>query len=79
MVTNIGLHKVRQCLILPICFLGYSENRLVDIIPFVGAGVGRTMSHNLYATGLSAGVQASFRLSKLMRLYAEAGWNRYER
>ena len=59
-------------------FLGYSENRLVDIIPFVGAGVGRTMSHNLYATGLSAGVQASFRLSKLMRLYAEAGWNRYE-
>ena len=38
-------------------FLGYSENRLVDIIPFVGAGVGRTMSHNLYATGLSAGVR----------------------
>ncbi|MFC2329049.1 OmpA family protein [Prevotella nigrescens] len=59
-------------------FLGYSENRLVDIIPFVGAGVGRTMSHNLYATGLSAGLQASFRLSKLLRVYGEAGWNRYE-
>ena len=59
-------------------FLGYSENRLVDIIPFVGAGVGRTMSKNLYATGLSAGLQASFRLSKLLRVYGEAGWNRYE-
>jgi len=59
-------------------FLGYSENRLLDIIPFVGAGVGRSMSHNYYATGLSAGVQASARLSKFTRLYAEAGWNRYE-
>ena len=59
-------------------FLGYSENRILDIIPFVGAGVGRTMSKDLYATGLSAGLQASARLSKQMRLYAEAGWNRYE-
>jgi len=59
-------------------FLGYSENRLLDIIPFVGAGVGRSMSHDYYATGLSAGVQASARLSKFTRLYAEAGWNRYE-
>lgn len=59
-------------------FLGYSENRLLDIIPFVGAGVGRSMSHDYYATGLSAGVQASVRLSKVIRIYAEAGWNRYE-
>ena len=59
-------------------FLGYSENRLLDIIPFVGAGVGRSMSHDYYATGLSAGVQVSARLSKFTRLYAEAGWNRYE-
>ncbi len=59
-------------------FLGYSEKRLLDIIPFVGAGVGRSMTHNYYATGLSAGLQVSARVNKLTRIYAEAGWNRYE-
>jgi hypothetical protein len=36
------------------------------------------MSANRYAMGLSAGVQSSWKVSKGMRVYLEAGWNRYE-
>ena len=57
---------------------GYNEKRVWNVIPFIGAGVGRSMSTNLYATGLSAGIQSSWRVSKVVRIYAEAGWNRYE-
>ncbi len=57
---------------------GYNEKRVWNVIPFVGAGVGRSMSENYYATGLSAGIQSSWRVSKVVRIYAEAGWNRYE-
>ena len=57
---------------------GYNEKRVWNVIPFVGAGVGRSMSENYYATGISAGIQSSWRVSKVVRIYAEAGWNRYE-
>ena len=57
---------------------GYNENRVWNLIPFAGAGVGRSMSANRYAMGLSAGLQSSWKLSKGMRVYLEAGWNRYE-
>lgn len=57
---------------------GYNKNRVWNVIPFVGGGVGRSMSHNFYAMGLSAGVQSSWRLSDVVRVYAEAGYNRYE-
>ena len=36
---------------------GYNENRVWNLIPFAGAGVGRSMSANRYAMGLSAGLQ----------------------
>ena len=57
---------------------GYNENRVWNVIPFAGAGIGRSMSANRYAMGLSAGVQSSWKVCKLMRVYLEAGWNRYE-
>lgn len=57
---------------------GYNEKRVWNVIPFVGAGVGRSMSENYYATGISAGIQSSWRVSKVIRIYAEVGWNRYE-
>lgn len=57
---------------------GYNENRVWNVIPFAGAGVGRSMSANRYAMGLSAGLQSSWKVSKGMRVYLEAGWNRYE-
>lgn len=59
-------------------FLGYSETRIWNIIPFIGAGFGRSMTTDEYATGLSVGLQSSWRLSKAVNIYAEAGWNRYE-
>lgn len=57
---------------------GYNESRVWNIIPFIGGGVGRSMSRNFYGMGLSAGVQSSWRLSKALRVYLEAGWNRFE-
>lgn len=57
---------------------GYNENRVWNVIPFAGAGIGRSMSANRYAMGLSAGVQSSWKVCKFMRVYLEAGWNRYE-
>lgn len=57
---------------------GYNPDRVWNVIPFVGGGVGRSMTHNFYGMGLSAGVQSSWKLSKLLNVYLEAGWNRYE-
>jgi len=57
---------------------GYNPKRVWNFIPFVGAGVGRTMTYNLYATGLSAGILNEFRVSKKIAINAEIGWNRYE-
>ncbi|WP_315331504.1 OmpA family protein [Prevotella histicola] len=57
---------------------GYNENRVWNVIPFIGAGVGRSMSKDKYATGLSAGIQSSWKLCKNLGVYLEAGWNRYE-
>ena len=59
-------------------FCGYNENRVWNIIPFVGAGIGRSMSKDYYGMVLSAGIQSSWRLSKVMRVYAELGYNRME-
>lgn len=59
-------------------FCGYNENRVWNVIPFAGAGVGRSMTHNLYATGLSVGIQSSWKVAKHLNVYAEAGWNRME-
>ena len=59
-------------------FCGYNPNRVWNLIPFVGAGVSRNMSDNCYAMMLGAGVQSSWRLSKHVNLYAEAGCNRLE-
>ena len=57
---------------------GYNENRVFNLIPFVGAGFGRTMTYDLYAMDLSAGVQALFRINKNVGIHVEAGWNRFE-
>lgn len=57
---------------------GYNENRVWNVIPFVGGGVGRTMTHNLYSMDLSAGVQSTWKVAKHLNIYLEAGWNRFE-
>lgn len=57
---------------------GYNENRVWNVIPFAGAGFGRTMTHNLYAMDLSVGLQSSWKVAKHLNIYLEAGWNRLE-
>lgn len=57
---------------------GYNPERVWSIIPFAGAGVGRSMTYNAYATGLSLGLLNQFRLSDKVALNVEMGWNMYE-
>ena len=57
---------------------GYNPNRVWNVIPFVGGGVARNMSDDLYAMHLDAGIQSTWRLGKHVNFYVEAGWNRLE-
>lgn len=58
--------------------LGYQEQRLWNLIPYVGAGVSRNMTQRAYSTDLSLGVLNTFRLSKRLAANVEIGWNSYE-
>ena len=57
---------------------GYNPSRVWNFIPFVGGGVGRSMTHNLYAMDLSAGILNEFRVSRHVAINLELGWNRFE-
>ena len=57
---------------------GYNPDRVWNFIPFVGGGVGRSMTHNRYAMDLNAGILNEFRLSRKVFLNLEVGWNRIE-
>lgn len=57
---------------------GYNPNRVWNVIPFLGGGVARTCTYNMYAMDLSAGIQSTWKLSKHFNVYVEAGWNRLE-
>ena len=59
-------------------FCGYSDTRVWNVIPFIGAGVNRDMSDNQYAMQLSVGLQSSWRLNKHLSIYLEGGLNRLE-
>ena len=57
---------------------GYNPNRVWNVIPFVGGGVGRSMTADLYSMDLSAGLLQEFRLSRKVALNLEVAWNRCE-
>lgn len=57
---------------------GYNPNRVWNFIPFAGAGIGRSMSANLYGMDLSAGILNTFRLSRHVALHLELGYIRTE-
>lgn len=57
---------------------GYDPNRFWSFIPFLGAGVGRSMTHDIYAMNISCGILNQFRLSEKMALNLELGWNHAE-
>lgn len=59
-------------------FCGYNPSRTWSLIPFAGGGIGRSMSHDRYAMGISLGVLNQFRLNDKVALNLEIGWNRYE-
>lgn len=57
---------------------GYNPNRVWNFVPFVGGGVTRSMSHNCYGMGLSAGILNQFYVNRHVAINLELGWNRYE-
>ena len=57
---------------------GYNENRVWNLIPFAGAGIGRSMTHNAYALDYSAGIQSSWKIGKKTNLFAEVGVNTFD-
>lgn len=59
-------------------FCGYSETRVWNVIPFLGAGVTRNCSDARYNMNLNVGLQSSWRLSKHVNIYLEGGWNMNE-
>ncbi len=59
-------------------FKGYNPHRVWNLIPFVGAGVARNMSADLYAMSMSVGLQSSWRITRQLNVYLEGGWNRME-
>jgi outer membrane protein OmpA-like peptidoglycan-associated protein len=57
---------------------GYNPNRVWNLTPFVGGGVSRNCTSNLYAMQLSAGINSSWKICDKMNVYAELGYNRLE-
>ena len=57
---------------------GYNPDRVWNFIPFAGGGIGRSMTHNLYAMDLNVGILNTFRLSRKVAFNVELGWNRFE-
>lgn len=58
--------------------VGYNPKRFYNLVPFVGAGIGRCMSTDFYGMYLRAGILNEFRVSKNIAITLEFGWNRIE-
>ncbi|UKK47790.1 OmpA family protein [Prevotella sp. E9-3] len=56
-------------------FCGYNENRVWNLIPYVGVGVLRNCSDNEYAHGGSIGLLNTWKLSKHVALNLDLGFN----
>ena len=59
-------------------FAGYSDTRRWDIIPYLSAGVGRSMSYDTYAFGLGVGLLNQWRISPKVALNLDIAWQAYE-
>ena len=59
-------------------FRGYDEQRFWNLIPYVGAGVHRNMTHAHYSTALSLGLLNTLRLSPCFSANIELAWNSAE-
>ena len=56
---------------------GYNEQRLWNVIPYVGAGVAHNTSCHRYTTDLSLGVLNTLRVNRRLAVSIEVGWNNY--
>ena len=59
-------------------FRGYDEQRFWNLIPYVGAGIHRNMTHSHYSTALSLGLLNTLRLSPRFSANIELAWNSAE-
>lgn len=59
-------------------FRGYDEQRFWNLIPYIGAGIHRNMTHAHYSTALSCGLLNTFRLSPRFSANVELAWNSAE-
>ncbi len=59
-------------------FRGYDEQRFWNVIPYIGAGIHRNMTHAHYSTALSCGLLNTFRLSPRFTANVELAWNSAE-
>lgn len=57
---------------------GYSDTRVWNFIPYAGAGIGRNMSADTYAMGLSAGILNTFRLCDRLALNLDLAYGIWE-
>lgn len=57
--------------------MGYNENRTWNFIPYVGGGLGRNMSYNTYALGLTAGLLNTFRVSPRVAVNLDINYGLY--
>ncbi len=57
---------------------GYNPDRVWNFIPFMGGGIGRSFTADLFAVGLSVGILNEFKVSKRVLINFELGWNRFE-
>lgn len=57
---------------------GYNETRVWNCIPYLGAGVARNCSDNIYAMDWSAGLLNTFRISKVVSAYLDVNLNNLE-
>lgn len=56
-------------------FCGYNEKRVWNFIPYVGVGVTRNMSDDIYALSASAGILNTFRVSKRVAINLDLNFN----
>lgn len=59
-------------------FCGYSDTRVWNFIPYLGAGVSRNMTENQYAFGWNFGILNTWRLSKRVAVNLDLSLGTYE-
>ncbi len=57
---------------------GYNPNRVWNLIPYAGAGIGRNMSYDRYAMDLNVGILNTFRLNEKFAINLDLSYQTFE-